>query len=345
MRLLQNISGIDPKSIPMNDKKTISIFSSAEALNIIDPVYDEKTGACGLPEFGTRFVRGILEMTRPTAFSDLVQISGLSHGTDVWNNNAKDLVEEGIALRDVIGCRDDIMVTMLRYGLESKMAFDIMEKVRKGKGLSPEQEEEMLRHDVPKWYIDSCKKIKYMFPKAHAVAYVIMAVRIAWFKVYHPEYYYVSYLSLRCDAYDLNAMLKSAREIKIWLDRIDEKRFSRDPEDKVSDKEKNLYDTLEICYEMKARGYDITNIDIERSLATEFLVDPDDDHLIIPPFTVIDGLGANVAESIVQAREERPFSDKQDLTKRTLLSKTLLKRFEELGILDGLDESDQLSLF
>ncbi len=345
MRLLQNISGIDPKSIPMNDPKVMSLFYSSKALGIEDELYKETTGACGLPEFGTRFVRGILELTRPKTFSELVQISGLSHGTDVWNNNAKDLIENGIALKDVIGCRDDIMVTLMGYGLPSKNAFDIMEKVRKGKGLSEDQEALMLEHDVPKWYIESCKKIKYMFPKAHAVAYVIMAVRIAWFKVYYPEYYYVSYFSLRCDAYDIKIMKEPAVVIKSHMERLEEKIFSKNPQNQASKKEKDLYDTLEICFEMAERGYRLSNIDINRSLAKEFLVNPEDHHEIIPPFKILDGLGDNVAESIVKARNERPFISKEDLLNRTQLSNTLLRKFEDLGVLEGLDESNQMSLF
>lgn len=345
MRLLQNISGIDPKTIPMNDPKVMSLFYSSKALDIQNDIYDEPTGACGLPEFGTRFVRRILELTHPSTFSDLVQISGLSHGTDVWNNNAKDLIEEGIALKDVIGCRDDIMGTMLSYNLPSKAAFDIMEKVRKGKGLTAEQEAMMLEHDVPKWYIESCKKIKYMFPKAHAVAYVIMAVRIAWFKVYYPEYYYVSYFSLRCDAYDIAIMTKDAESIKRRMDELNEKMMSKEPGNQASKKERDLFDTLEICFEMVSRGYRLTNIDIERSLATEFLVNPDDRHEIIPPFKVLDGLGDNVAESIVKARENNAFISKEDLMNRTQLSYTLLKKMEELHILDSLDDENQMTLF
>ena len=345
MRLLQNISGIDPKSIPMNDPKVMSLFYSSKALDIQNDIYDEPTGACGLPEFGTRFVRRILELTHPSTFSDLVQISGLSHGTDVWNNNAKDLIEEGIALKDVIGCRDDIMVTMLSYGLPSKAAFDIMEKVRKGKGLSEEQEKMMLEHDVPKWYIESCKKIKYMFPKAHAVAYVIMAVRIAWFKVYYPQYYYVSYFSLRCDAYDIAIMTKDAKTIKNKMDYLLEKMNSKEIGNTASKKERDLYDTLEICFEMASRGYRLANIDINRSLAKEFLVNPEDDHEIIPPFIVLDGLGENVAESIVKARKENAFISKEDLMNRTQLSYTLLKKMDELNILKDLDEENQMTLF
>lgn len=345
MRLLQNISGIDPKTIPMNDPKVMSLFYSSEALGIINPEYNEITGACGLPEFGTRFVRGILELTRPSTFSELVQISGLSHGTDVWNNNAKDLIEEGIALSEVIGCRDDIMITMLKYDLPPKASFDIMEKVRKGKGLTPEHENLMLEHNVPKWYIESCKKIKYMFPKAHAVAYVIMAVRIAWFKVYHPEYYYVSYFSLRCDAYDIQVMTADATKIKQRMDYLYQKMMSKDPANQASKKERDLYDTLEICFEMVSRGYRLTNIDIEKSLATEFRVNPENNHEIIPPFSVLDGLGENVAISIIEAREKQAFISKEDLMNRTQLSNTLVKRMDELGILSELDDTNQLSLF
>ena len=345
MRLLQNISGIDPRSIPMNDEKVMSLFSSTKALNIINPDYDEKTGACGLPEFGTRFVRGILQETSPKTFSDLIQISGLSHGTDVWNNNAKDLVDEGIPLRDVIGCRDDIMSTMLQYGLPSKASFDIMEKVRKGKGLSSEHEQLMAEHNVPKWYIESCKKIKYMFPKAHATAYVIMAVRIAWFKVYYPEYYYVSFFTLRCDAYEIETMIKDAKSIKSRMDEIQAKMQSNEPGQKASKKEVDIFNALEVCYEMVSRGYRLTNIDIERSLATEFLVNPDNHHEIIPPFVILDGLGANVAESIVKARNERSFISKEDLLNRTQLSQTLLRKLEALKVVDNLEDSNQISLF
>ncbi len=345
MRLLESISGIDPKTIPMNDPEVISLFSSTRALNITYPDYNEVTGACGLPEFGTRFVRGILEMTKPQNFSDLVQISGLSHGTNVWNNNAKNYVEAGIALADVIGCRDDIMTTLISFGLSSKDSFDIMESVRKGKGLTPAQETAMNDCGVPEWYITSCKMISYLFPKSHAVAYVIMAVRIAWFKVYYPAHYYVSYLSLRCDSYDIEAMIQDIEKVKRHMAIIEEKMHAKESERKATKKEIDLYNTLEICYEMKARGYDICNIDINRSLASEFIIDPDDNHKIIPPFKVLDGLGEAVAESIVNAREEKAFISKEDLLRRTTISKTLLGKLEDLGILDGLDDYNQTALF
>ena len=343
MRLFENISGIDVKTIPMNDEKVLSLFNSSKALNIINPNYHEETGAAGLPEFGTLNTRNTIEETRPAVFSDLVQISGLSHGTDVWRGNAQELIRKGLKLKDVIGCRDDIMSTLLTYNLEPKDAFSIMEHVRKGKGLTPEEEKLLLDHDVPGWYIESCKKIKYMFPKAHAVAYCIMAVRVAWFKVYHPEYYYVSYFTLRCDAYEIETMIKDVDSIYARMKELYSKIQSRDIP--TTKKDKDIYDTLEVCYEMASRGYYMKNIDLYKSLATEFRVNPDNNHEIIPPFKILDGLGDNVAISIVEAREKGEFLSKEDLAERTQLSNTLIKKLEVLGVLDGLDESNQMSLF
>ena len=343
MRLFENVSGIDVKTIPMNDARVLSLFSSSKELNIINPNYHEETGACGLPEFGTLNTRNTIEETRPKVFSDLVQISGLSHGTDVWRGNAQELIHQGIALRDVIGCRDDIMGTLMSYNLEPLTSFTLMEKVRKGKGLTPEEEKLMEEHNVPRWYIESCKKIKYMFPKAHAVAYCIMAVRVAWFKVYYPEYYYVSYFTLRCDAYELETMLKDADSIYARMKELQAKMNSR--ENPISKKEKDIFNTIEVCYEMVSRGYRLINIDLYKSLATEFRVNPDNNHEIIPPFTIIDGLGANVAISIVEAREKMPFLSKEDLNDRTQLSNTLIKKLDDLHVLDDLDDSNQVSLF
>jgi len=343
MRLFENISGIDVKTIPMNDPKVLSLFHSAKALDIINPKYNEETGAAGLPEFGTLNTRNTIEETRPHVFSELVQISGLSHGTDVWRGNAQELIRQGIKLSDVIGCRDDIMGTLMRYELPSADAFSIMEKVRKGKGLTEQEESLMLEHNVPKWYIESCKKIKYMFPKAHAVAYCIMAVRVAWFKVYHPEYYYVSYFTLRCDAYEIETMIKDADAIYMRMQELLAKINSR--ENPATKKEKDIFDTLEVCYEMVSRGYRMLNIDLNKSLATEFRVNPDNNHEIYPPFKILDGLGDNVAVSIVEARENREFLSKEDLMNRTQISQTLMKKLDDLGVLKGLDESNQISLF
>ena len=341
MKLFENISGIDVKTIPMNDEKVLSLFYSTKALNIVNPKYNEETGAAGLPEFGTLNTRNTIEETRPHVFSELVQISGLSHGTDVWRGNAQELIRSGIRLSEVIGCRDDIMSTLLGYNLEPLDSFNIMEHVRKGKGLTESEEKIMSEHQVPPWYIESCKKIKYMFPKAHAVAYCIMAVRVAWFKVYHPEFYYVSYFSLRCDAYELETMIKDADLIYARMQELMAKINARE----ANKKEKDIFDTLEVCYEMVSRGYKMTNIDLYRSLATEFCVNPDNNHEIIPPFKVLDGLGDNVAESIVEARKEREFLSKEDLMNRTLLSNTLCKKLDNLGVLKGLDDSNQMSLF
>ncbi len=345
MRMFQNISGIDPTTIPMNDPQTMSIFHSCDALKIDSRDYNEITGAVGLPEFGTKFGRGILELTKPTTFSDLVRISGLSHGTDVWLNNGKELVESGLTLQDIIGCRDDIMTYLLHHDLNPKDAFFIMESVRKGKGLKEEWIPMMKEHNVPDWYIESCKKIKYMFPKAHAVAYVIMAIRTAWFKVHHPHWYYCEFFSLRCDAYEIDTMIKGKQAIKDRMDEIASKMNNPETKNSVSKKEIDLYATLENALEMVCRGYRFGKIDLNLSKATEFSVQPDDLKTIIPPFTAIDGLGANVAKTVVEAREQMPFLSKQDLASRTQLSQTLIKKLEILGSLEGLQEENQMSLF
>ena len=344
MRLLQNISGIDPKSIPMNDPDTISLFSSAQALKADPRYYNEPTGALGLPEFGTRFVRKILEETRPNTFSDLIIISGLSHGTDVWANNAADLIhDKTCSLKDVIGCRDDIMTYLIHKQLPNKEAFTIMESVRKGKGLKPEWIELMKEHDVPQWYIESCLKIKYMFPKAHAIAYVIMAIRIAWFKVHHPTYYYISFFSLRCDAYEIDTMSSNIDTINNRLNAI---RFKQSNHDKdLTDKEIAIADTLDVTLEMYARGYRIQPINLYQSLAKDFTVDPNNPKAIIPPFVTIDSLGESVAVSIVKARENGEFLSIEDLKNRTQLSTSLIEKLKKMHVLDGLQERNQMSLF
>lgn len=348
MKLLEEQSGIDPKTIPMNDPETMKIFSSVESLHIDTSKNTEVTGAAGIPEFGTPFVRGILELTKPTTFDELVRISGLSHGTDVWLNNAKDLIDSGqCTLKDVIGCRDDIMVYLLHKGLPAKLAFTIMESVRKGKGLKDEWKEEMSKkeYNIDPWYIDSCLKIKYMFPKAHAVAYVMMAVRIAWFKVHQPLYYYCMFFSIRCDAYEIETMIAGENMIRSRMNEISQKMNSNEHKNEVSKKEKDIYSTLELALEMVLRGYRIGNIDLNRSQASTFIVDPDHKNTIIPPFSTIDGLGSNVAETVVEEREKRPFLSKQDLMARTSLNGTHIKKLESMGVLKGLQEENQMSLF
>lgn len=345
MKMLEKVSGIDINTVPINDPQTISLFASSEALAADPRIYNEKTGALGIPEFGTGFVRKMLEATRPDNFSDLVRISGLSHGTDVWRNNAEELIKEGLTLKDVIGCRDDIMVTLMHHGLEPKMSFDIMESVRRGRGLTPEWELAMKENKLPSWYIDSCKKIKYMFPKAHAVAYVMMAMRVAWFKVHSPLAYYAVYFTLRVDAYEIETMTSSFSVVTNRLQSITSRLASRDTMFDVSNKEKNLVDTLEVTLEMLARGYEISPIDLMYSDATEFIIDPRKDNAIIPPFNVIDGLGDSVAASIVAARNEREVISKHDLISRSAVSSSLIKKLDELGVTKHLPESNQMSLF
>ncbi|MCR5230312.1 MAG: PolC-type DNA polymerase III [Solobacterium sp.] len=345
MRLMQNIADVKPLDIPMNDPETLSLFYSDDALHADPRIYKKETGALGLPEFGTKTTRGVLEETRPRKFSDLVIISGLSHGTDVWAGNAQDLIRQGHPIDEVIGCRDDIMTYLMQKGLEPIDAFHIMEKVRKGKGVDEKFEKNMIEHNVPEWYIDSCKKIKYMFPKAHAVAYVMMAVRIAWYKVHEPLHFYIQFFTLRCDAYEIETMSKGIEAVRDRMADIQgrmQNRFSLNP---VSNKEKALFDTLEVCEELYARGFRIGNVDLYKSKGTEFTVDPDDSRCIIPPFIVIDGLGANVARSVEEARNRAEFLSEEDILKRTLLSDTLLRKLKSLGCLHGLQERNQMSLF
>lgn len=337
IRMLQDLSGIDPKTIPPDDEEVMKIFSTPEVLGVTEEEIMCKTGTLGIPEFGTRFVRQMLEETKPKTFSELVQISGLSHGTDVWLNNASDLIANGICeLKDVIGCRDDIMVYLIYKGLEPSLAFKIMESVRKGKGLTEEWIEEMKKHGVPDWYIGSCQKIKYMFPKAHAAAYVLMAVRIAYFKVHFPLLYYAAYFTVRADDFDIDLMIRGKKAIRNKIIEINEKGLDATP------KEKSLLTVLEVALEMYARGFSFQKVDLSRSKAKEFVIDGD---TLLPPFNSLSGVGTNAAINIVKAREEQPFLSKEDLQERAKVTKTVIEALEEHGCLDDLPESNQLSLF
>ncbi len=337
IRMLQDLSGIDPKTIPTDDPEVMKIFSSTESLDITEEQIMCKTGTLGIPEFGTRFVRQMLEDTKPTTFSELVQISGLSHGTDVWLGNAQELIHnQTCTLSEVIGCRDDIMVYLIYQGLEPAFAFKIMESVRKGKGLSEEMEEEMRRNEVPEWYIDSCKKIKYMFPKAHAAAYVLMAVRIAYFKVHHPLLYYAAYFTVRAEDFDVNAMVKGSQSIRAVIEEINAKGLD------ASTKEKNLLTVMEIALEMTERGFSFQKVDLYRSSASDFIIDG---NTLIPPFNSIPGLGTNAAINIVKARGEGEFLSKEDLQIRGKVSKTIIEYLNNQGCLDALPDQNQLSLF
>ncbi|CAH0346153.1 PolC-type DNA polymerase III [Bacillus sp. CECT 9360] len=337
IRMLQDLSGIDPKTIPTDDPEVMKIFSGTESLGVTEEQIMCKTGTLGIPEFGTRFVRQMLEDTKPTTFSELVQISGLSHGTDVWLGNAQELIHNSICtLSEVIGCRDDIMVYLIYQGLEPSLAFKIMESVRKGKGLTEEFEAEMRKNEVPEWYIDSCKKIKYMFPKAHAAAYVLMAVRIAYFKVHLPLLYYAAYFTVRAEDFEIEAMARGSQAIRSKIDEINAKGLD------ASTKEKNTLTVLELALEMCERNFSFKKIDLYKSHASEFIIEGDS---LIPPFNSIPGLGTNVALNIVRSREEREFLSKEDLQQRGKVSKTILEYLDKQGCLEELPDQNQLSLF
>lgn len=359
LRMLQDLSGIDVTQIDLGDPDTMRIFTGPEVLGVekdrLRGLTDKTgrkycpTGTLGVPEFGTSFLLGMLEETKPTTFAELIKISGLSHGTDVWLGNARDLCtpdENGnilVPFKNVIGCRDDIMVNLIQMGLPAGRAFKIMEFVRKG---NPSKDpatwkdfaEEMRKYNVPEWYIESCRKIKYMFPKAHATAYVTSAFRIAWFKVHHPIWYYCAYLSIRRDQFDVSSMCRGEDAIRDKIDEIDAKG------NQASNKEIDTRDTLCICLEMAARGFYFKNIDIEKSDAKKFVITEDQKGLIIP-FRALDGLGENVAYSIVKAREEAPFISQEDLQKRGKVNQAAIDKLKALGCLSNLSESNQLSLF
>jgi len=341
LRMLQDMTGIDLFDIPMNDEKVLSIFTSTEAIGVTEEQILNENASGGIPEFGTSVVKRILHDAKPTKFSELVQVSGISHGTDVWTGNAQDLITSGrCTLMEAIGCRDDIMTYLYQNGLDHTAAFKIMESVRKGRGLTDDMQADMRKHKIPEWYIESCLKIQYMFPKAHAVAYVSMGLRIAWFKIYKPLYYYASFFSLRCDAYELETMVKGYDAIKARYLEIKEKIKERI---ELSTKEKNgLDDCLMIALEMTARGYHFENVSLEKSDVKKWIVD-EENNALIPAFTVIDGFGESAAQSVVEARKDKPFISKQDLISRTSVGSSLVKVFEDMHMLDDIQDEDQLS--
>ena len=339
IRHLQDLSGIDPLTIPPDDPGVMSLFSSTKALGVTPEQIGSQTGTLGVPEFGTRFVRGMLEETKPTTFAELLQISGLSHGTDVWLGNAEDLVNNGTCkLKDVIGCRDNIMMDLIHWGVKPEVAFSTMESVRHGRGISDENMAVLKKNKkIPDWYIPSCLKIKYMFPKAHATAYILMALRIAWFKVYYPEIYYTAYFSVRADLFDLVAMSHGKNTVKAAMKEIQDKGMD------ASAKDKSLLTVLEIANECLERGIKIKMGDIDQSEATDFKIL--DKHTILAPFNAVPGLGDNAAKQIVAARAEKKFLSKEDLAKRGKVSQTIMNYFEDNGVLEGMPDENQLSLF
>ena len=343
LKMMSDLTGVKITDIPMNDKKVLSLFSSAKALGMDHDYFNSKTGALLLPEFNTEFVRGVLEETNPKTFSDLVIISGLTHGTGVWQGNADDLIKnKGIKLQDVIGCRDDIMTYLISKDIPSNIAFMIMEDVRKGRGLKGEYLEIMKAKKIPDFYIDSCQRIKYMFPKGHAVAYVTMAVRVGYFKIYYPLEFYATFFSVRSKQYDIQTMIKGKDSI---ISKIEELRTrQRVSNEKLSPKEQEQLKTLINALEMVQRGYKFSNINLYKSKATEFVVDYENKALI-PPFVTLDNLGESAGISVEEARKDGEFFSKEDLLRRTKLTSTNVQDLSDMGVLDELNESDQLSLF
>ena len=337
IRALQDLSGINPRTIPMNDPGVMSLFSSPKQLGVTEEQIQSKTGTLGLPEFGTRFVRGMLNDTHPKNYSQLLQISGLSHGTGVWLDNAQELIKEGTAtIANVIGCRDNIMTDLIHYGLDSETSFQVMESVRHGRGIPDEWQAKMRKANVPQWYMDSCLKIKYMFPRAHAAAYVLMALRIAYFKVYFPLVYYCAFFSVRADDFDVVAMAHGKDAVKHRMAEINEQGND------ASAKDKSLLTILELANEMLERGFKFKMVDLNKSDAANWLIDGDS---LIAPFRAVPGLGLNVAKQIVAAREEKPFLSKEDLAERGKVSKTLIDFLTVNHVLDDLPDENQLSLF
>ncbi|MBO8161795.1 MAG: PolC-type DNA polymerase III [Thermosipho sp. (in: Bacteria)] len=336
LKLLYEYTGVDPTTVPMDDKETLEIFSSLRPLKIKAIDLGTNVGTIGIPEFGTNFVQEMLKETRPKSFAELVRISGLSHGTDVWLNNAQEIIRSGKAnLSEVISCRDDIMIYLIQHGVEESVAFKIMEKVRKGKGLSEEEENLMKEKNVPAWFIESCKKIKYLFPKAHAVAYVSMAFRIAYFKVHYPLAYYAAFFSIKGGEFPIDTILKGPKYIKKRL-------MELSANIKKDVKERNEEKVLEAILEMYLRGFSFLPPDIMKSDYRRFIIE--EGRLRIP-LNRIPGVGLNVAYSIIEARKEKPFTSIEDLKKRTKLSKAHIETMKKLHILDHLDETDQPTLF
>ena len=346
IRMLQDITKVDPQKIPLDDPDTMSLFTTSEKLGFMDDPILGPTGAVAIPEFGTSFVRGMLEDTHPNQFDILVRLSGFSHGTDVWLGNAKDLITSGTAqVNEAIGCRDDIMIFLISKGFKDTRAFKIMESVRKGRGLPEGAEDEMKEHGVPRWYIDSCKKIAYLFPKAHAVAYVMMAFRIAWYKVHRPLAFYAAYFSIRAKAFDEKYMCRGIEVVKQKMKEIQAKKNAKDKADRPSAVEEDMLVTLEVCYEFYLRGLTFARMDISRSHAINFLVD-EERNALIPPFTSVAGLGETVGWDIMEKRKGKTFISIEEFSLAcTKVSNTHLQQLKEAGAFGDLPDSSQFSFF
>ncbi len=344
LKYLGDTTKVDIEKITFDDENVLSLFNRTDALKVTEDAIMCPTGTLGIPEFGTNFVIRMLQEIKPTKFSDLVKISGLSHGTDVWQGNVRDLIVNDIASFDkVVGCRDDIMVLLINYGMEPAAAFKISEFVRKGKATKEpdkwvEFADQMRRVDTPEWFIESCRRIKYMFPKAHACAYVMMAYRVAYFKVYYPLYYYSAYFSIRRSDFDVVAMIKGKEGIRRKIAEVKEKGFG------ATAKEQAVADTLNVALEMMERGFSFKNISLEESKAKTFVINEEDKCLVLP-FMAVEGLGDSVAYKIEEEREVKPFYCIEDFASRGKVNQTTIGKLRDLGVFDGLPESAQMSLF
>ena len=338
IRMLEDLTGINAREIPLDSKEVMSLFKSTDALGITsEDIRGCPLGCLGIPEFGTDFAMQMLIDANPTSFSDLVRISGLSHGTDVWLGNAQDLIKSGTATITTCICtRDDIMIYLINKGLEHGQAFTIMESVRKGKGLKPDWIDEMKSHGVPDWYIESCKKIKYMFPKAHAAAYVMMGWRIAYCKIYYPLAYYAAYFSIRATAFSYELMCQGKEKLEYFMDDYEKRK------DSLSKKEQDTQKDMKIVQEMYARGFEFVPIDLYKANAHTFQII---DGKLMPALDTIEGLGDRAADAVVLAAEDGAFLSKDDFRNRTKVSKTVIELMSDLGLFGDLPESNQMSLF
>ena len=345
LRIIQEQTGLDVSKIPLSDPETMSIFSSTKALGVTNEQILALTGTLGIPEFGTNFTIGMVDEIKPKTFAELVKIAGLSHGTDVWLGNARDLIINNVVpFSEVIGCRDDIMIYLMYHGVEPIKAFKIMEFVRKGKASKPKEKDTwesykkiMQDANIPDWFIDSCNKIKYMFPKAHAAAYVVSAFRIAWIKVHKPVYFYSSWLSCKATDFDVETMMKGYDAIKARVEEIQNKGFN------ATTKELGLLECLKVCLEASARGIKFAKIDLYKSDWKVWQVA--DEHTIIPSFLSVDGLGETVAKNIVSERNKGKFVSIEDFQSRAKVSGTIVDKLKTIDVLENMPESSQLSLF
>lgn len=342
LRHLYDMTGVNPISVDITDKDVLSIFTSTDALDIKDPEYRYTDGTFGVPEFGTDFVRNMLREIKPTRIADLVRIAGFSHGTDVWRNNAQDYINDGVAtMNEVISTRDDIMNYLILKGLDNKDAFDIMEDVRKNRPLKPNQIQMMKDHGVPDWYVESCEKIQYMFPRAHAAAYVLTSMRMAWYKVHRPREFYAAQFTASIDGFETAVIMQGAGVLDSTIRRIEGK-GDYDPNFERREKDKKTKPVFELAYEMYARGYEFSLPILGKSRANKFIVE---DGKILLPYSALEGVGASAAEALASAYDDRPFDTVEDAINRAKINKTAVEALKTYGVFKGLPEMAQISFF